>query len=243
MRRARRLRVGVGLVAGWRHRGVDWLAVARAVARDLERATAKAAILEAYLNTVYFGQGAYGVQAPAKAFFSTSADRLTLPQAALLAGRIRTPVAYDPFPIPGRPGPPGPRPGAPRPPAPGHPGEGAAAAPLARRGSWAGWWTSCWTRPTTASTRSGPAGGPDGQGVHRGLRIATTVDLAAQAAAERAVASVAGRRGGDPGGALVAVEPGTGAVRSTVGGRSRDGPGRRRGGRRPGPARGGRPRR
>ncbi|MFL5792900.1 MAG: transglycosylase domain-containing protein, partial [Actinomycetota bacterium] len=97
MRRARRLRVGVGLVAGWRHRGVDWLAVARAVARDLERATAKAAILEAYLNTVYFGQGAYGVQAPAKAFFSTSADRLTLPQAALLAGMIRAPVAHDPF--------------------------------------------------------------------------------------------------------------------------------------------------
>jgi membrane carboxypeptidase/penicillin-binding protein len=37
MRRARRLRVGVGLVVGWRHGGVDWLAVARAAARDLER--------------------------------------------------------------------------------------------------------------------------------------------------------------------------------------------------------------
>ena len=43
-----------------------------------------------------------------------------------------------------------------------------------------------------------------------GLRIITTVDLGAQAAAERAVASVAGRGGRDPYGALVAVEPGTG---------------------------------
>ena len=50
-----------------------------------------------------------------------------------------------------------------------------------------------------------------------GLRIATTVDLDAQAAAERAVAAVAPR---DPYGALVAVQPGTGAVRAMVGGRS-----------------------
>jgi membrane peptidoglycan carboxypeptidase len=53
-----------------------------------------------------------------------------------------------------------------------------------------------------------------------GLRIATTVDLAAQAAAERAVAAVVGRRGGGPSGALAAVEPGTGAVRAMVDGRS-----------------------
>jgi membrane peptidoglycan carboxypeptidase len=44
-----------------------------------------------------------------------------------------------------------------------------------------------------------------------GLRITTTVDPTVQAAAERAVAAVAGRRAGDPYGALVAVEPGTGA--------------------------------
>jgi membrane peptidoglycan carboxypeptidase len=53
-----------------------------------------------------------------------------------------------------------------------------------------------------------------------GLRIATTVDLEAQAAAERAVTAVAGRHDRDPYGALVAVEPGTGAVRAMVGGRS-----------------------
>src|SRR4029453_18167013 len=107
----------------WRHGGVDWLAVARAAARDLEhgrvdeggstitqqyvkntyvsgdrtlrrklaeaghawgleRRNAKQAILGAYLNTVYFGQGAYGVEAAAQTYFSTPAARLTLTQAA-----------------------------------------------------------------------------------------------------------------------------------------------------------------
>jgi penicillin-binding protein 1A len=70
----------------WGHHGVDWLAVARAAARDLERGNAKAAILEAYLNTVYFGQGAYGVQAAAQTYFSTSAGRLTLAQARCWPG-------------------------------------------------------------------------------------------------------------------------------------------------------------
>jgi membrane peptidoglycan carboxypeptidase len=96
----------------WGHGGVDWLAVARAAARDLEqgrvveggstitqqyvkntyvsggrtlrrklaeaghawgveRRNGKRAILEAYLNTVYFGQGAYGVEAAARTYFST----------------------------------------------------------------------------------------------------------------------------------------------------------------------------
>jgi len=63
----------------------------------LERRNGKRAILEAYLNTVYFGQGAYGVEAAAQTYFSTRAARLTLTQAALLAGLIRSPSAYDPF--------------------------------------------------------------------------------------------------------------------------------------------------
>src|SRR5918995_4012830 len=122
----------------WRHGGVDWLAVAPAAARDLERRrvveggstitqqyvkntyvsgertlrrklaeaghawgieerNGKRAILEAYLNTVYFGQGAYGVEAAAQTYFSTGADGLSLTQAALLAGMIRAPTSYDPF--------------------------------------------------------------------------------------------------------------------------------------------------
>ena len=63
----------------------------------LERRNGKRAILEAYLNTVCFGQGAYGVEAAAQTYFSTRAARLTLTQAALLAGLIRSPSAYDPF--------------------------------------------------------------------------------------------------------------------------------------------------
>ena len=73
------------------------LADAGHAAWGLERRNGKEAILEAYLNTVYFGEGVYGVEAAAQTYFSTGADRLTLPQAALLAGLIRAPAAYDPF--------------------------------------------------------------------------------------------------------------------------------------------------
>jgi penicillin-binding protein 1A len=276
----------------WRHGGVDWLAVARAAARDLERRrvveggstitqqyvkntyvsgertlrrklaeaahawglerrNAKQAILEAYLNTVYFGQGAYGVEAAAQTYFSTHADRLTLTQAALLAGMIRAPAAYDPFRHPRA--------------ARARRGEvlarlerhghlrgaakaRAAAAPLGLRpGGPAGAWAK--DRPAGAGDGGGSATprAPwfvgwvldqlldpadhrfDGLGTSRrartdsvftgGLRVTTTVDLAAQAAAERAVARVAGPRRGDPYAALVAVEPGSGAVRAMVGGR------------------------
>jgi hypothetical protein len=67
------------------------------LALGVEQRNAKDEILAAYLNTVYFGQGAYGVEAAAWTYFSTHADRLTLPQAALLAGLVRSPSGYDPF--------------------------------------------------------------------------------------------------------------------------------------------------
>src|SRR5438445_10916547 len=53
-------------------------------------------ILDMYLNTVYFGEGAYGIQAAAKTYFSVPAKKLDLQQSALLAGLIRSPSAYDP---------------------------------------------------------------------------------------------------------------------------------------------------
>jgi membrane peptidoglycan carboxypeptidase len=274
----------------WRHGGVDWLAVARAAARDLERRrvveggstitqqyvknsyvsgertlrrklaeaghawgleerNGKRAILEAYLNTVYFGQGAYGVEAAAQTYFSTGADRLSLTQAALLAGMIRAPAAYDPFrhpraararrasvlarmernghlgkavraraaaaPLGLRPGDPATAGKARR------PGRGDRAG--AQRAPWfVGWVLDQLLDP--ADRRFDVLGTSRKARTDRvftgGLRITTTVDLEAQAAAERAVAAVAGRRGRDPYGALVAVEPGTGAVRAMVGGRS-----------------------
>ena len=57
----------------------------------------KRRILAAYLNQVYFGSLAYGAEAAAQTYFSRPARALTLPQAALLAGLIKAPSAYDPF--------------------------------------------------------------------------------------------------------------------------------------------------
>jgi 1A family penicillin-binding protein len=67
------------------------------LAVQMERQYTKAQILERYLNTVYFGNGAYGIQAAAERYFQTDADRLTIPQAVLLAGLIRYPGGSDPF--------------------------------------------------------------------------------------------------------------------------------------------------
>src|SRR5690606_39628677 len=53
-------------------------------------------ILGNYLNTIYFGRGAYGVQAAAQAYFRTDAKDLTVEQAALLAGVIPAPSRFDP---------------------------------------------------------------------------------------------------------------------------------------------------
>ena len=66
------------------------------LAYQLEQRRSKEQILTKYLNTVYFGEGAYGVQAAAQTYFDVAATDLTLVQAALLAGLIRAPVDYDP---------------------------------------------------------------------------------------------------------------------------------------------------
>jgi membrane peptidoglycan carboxypeptidase len=57
----------------------------------------KSTILEAYLNTIYYSDQAYGVEAAAEAYFHTTAARLTLAQASLLAGLPRAPTAYNPI--------------------------------------------------------------------------------------------------------------------------------------------------
>ncbi|MFI9590879.1 transglycosylase domain-containing protein [Nonomuraea sp. NPDC052265] len=62
----------------------------------LERKYRKDEILERYLNIAYFGAGAHGVEAAARRFFSTTAARLTLTQAATLAGAVRMPYSTDP---------------------------------------------------------------------------------------------------------------------------------------------------
>ena len=67
-----------------------------ALALQLERIMDKRQILEAYLNTVYFGHGAYGIEAAADVYFDKSAPELTLAEGALLAGVIKSPSKYAP---------------------------------------------------------------------------------------------------------------------------------------------------
>ena len=67
-----------------------------ALAWQLEQHWPKLRILTAYLNTIYFGNGAYGIQRAAQTYFNTTASRLTLAQAALLAGIPADPSRFDP---------------------------------------------------------------------------------------------------------------------------------------------------
>jgi penicillin-binding protein 1A len=67
-----------------------------ALAWQLEQHWSKDRILTAYLNTIYFGNGAYGIQRAAQTYFNTTAAKLTLAQAALLAGLPADPSGYDP---------------------------------------------------------------------------------------------------------------------------------------------------
>ena len=66
------------------------------LAWELSDRWSKSRILTAYLNTVYYGDGAYGVQAAAETYFHKSASRLTLSEAALLAGLPQDPSGYSP---------------------------------------------------------------------------------------------------------------------------------------------------
>jgi membrane peptidoglycan carboxypeptidase len=66
------------------------------LAERLQQKYTKNQILDAYLNTIYLGYGAYGVQAAANTYFNVDASQLTVPEAALLAGLIQDPNGYDP---------------------------------------------------------------------------------------------------------------------------------------------------
>ncbi|MDW7739408.1 MAG: PBP1A family penicillin-binding protein [Bacillota bacterium] len=68
-----------------------WLAI------QLERSFGKEEILEMYLNRIYFGNGAYGVEAAAQTYFGKSVQELNLPEAAMLAGAVRSPNYYNPI--------------------------------------------------------------------------------------------------------------------------------------------------
>ena len=66
------------------------------LALALERKFSKDQILELYLNRVYFGGGAYGIDAASRKFFGHGADHLSLGEAAIIAGLVKAPSNYSP---------------------------------------------------------------------------------------------------------------------------------------------------
>lgn len=67
------------------------------LAAEITRRYTKDEILELYLNEVYYGNLAYGIEAAAETYFNTTADKLTLAQASFLAGLPQAPAVYDIF--------------------------------------------------------------------------------------------------------------------------------------------------
>jgi penicillin-binding protein 1A len=202
------------------------------LAYGLEDRYPKAQILGLYLNTVYFGEGAYGIQAAANTYFSVGASQLSLTQGATLAGLIQAPSLFDPVFAP--------------------------EAALGRRNVVltrmrdlgnisAATYAQAVRSPlglatTPASAPSGAAGaasyfvdyvknwflGDPRFGATRadrydllfkgGLRIYTTIDLHLQALADRAVKTILVSKA-DPHAAMTVIDPTTGEIRAMVGGR------------------------
>jgi penicillin-binding protein 1A len=215
-----------------------------ALAWQLEQQLTKQQILAKYLNTVYFGEGAYGVQAAARAYFGVDAKKLSISQAAMLAGLIAAPNDYDPFqhPVKARKrrnevladmeslGMIGPnesdhaRTQAIRLDA-GHSNQ---RYPVPYFVDYAfRWYLTSPELPKKIFGEPCPARASNGSSCPErfakwyegGLRITTTIDPRMQDAAERAVASVLPHRS-DPFAALTAIDPRTGFVRAMVGGRN-----------------------
>ncbi|MGH2818250.1 MAG: transglycosylase domain-containing protein [Actinomycetota bacterium] len=202
-----------------------------ALSRQIERRLSKREILQRYLNTVYFGEGAYGVQEAALTFYGVPAAKLRLWQSAMLAGLIRSPDEYNPY---------------------QHP-----EVAKQRRNTvltkmmelgWAGetpvrngmsrklrlqqipannhypapYFVDYVKRLITFDPRFKAIGRSVAQRTKRlfqgGLRIHTTVDLSMQAAAEDAARRILPFRA-DPHASVVAIAPRTGHVKAMVGGR------------------------
>jgi len=205
------------------------------IALALERNYSKELILELYLNTIYLGNGAYGVDAAAQSYFGVPVEQLSLEQAALLAGIIQAPSRHDPRKSP----------------------EGA----LKRRDlvlkrmydqqlitesqRAAATATPIQLVDLQPTPEEVPYAAPhfvdavknwllnesDALGktpearremlLRGGLRISTTIDLGLQAVAEQSIRDVLPGQGSDartPDASLVSIEPSTGFVRAMVGG-------------------------
>ncbi len=198
------------------------------LAYQLEKEMPKEVILGNYLNTVYFGQGAYGIKSAAREYFSKPVSALTLRESALLAGLIAGPERWDPVDDP--------------------------RAALERRNHVlarmhelgmvdtatyararaqglglqlrqerrrypAPYFVEYVKRQILGDKRFGQTAQQRSDFLFAGgLRIYTTIDLDMQRAAEEAVSGVLSQPG-DPYGALTALDPRTGHIKAMVGGR------------------------
>ena len=201
------------------------------LAIQLERTWTKQQILERYLNTVYFGQGAYGVQAASERYFNRPAKELDVGQSAFLAGMIRNPNGYDVTRFPER---------ArqrratvlDRMVAEGHLVQNAATQaksallprPVDRLKTANTYFVEEVKLRLLRDVRLGETERERFNAVFNGgLRIYTTLDAGYQKAAETAVAGVLGpTKRPEFTAAVVSVDPSTGAVRALVGGRGFD---------------------
>jgi penicillin-binding protein 1A len=196
-----------------------------ALAWRLEQRWTKDQILTAYLNTVYFGNGAYGVQQACKVYFGHGADtaRVTLAEAALLAGIPENPSLWDPVAHPKLAG--ARRTLVLRQMLEQHyigPGQYRAAvkAPMPKPGDISLPSTQSAAAPYFANYVTDQLIRARGTGVYGGnLRVQTTIDLGLQKLAREAIAKELPPSIG-PTAALVALDPHTGAVLAMVGGRN-----------------------
>src|SRR3954449_984705 len=194
------------------------------IAVKLGNSRSKDQVLEDYLNPIYFGRGAYGIQAAAHAYFGKDVSRLNAAQGALLASLISNPSLYSPD--------------------TNRPASKARFQYVVDGMEKKGWLTESPSYPKIIAerhSRGAACVGPIGficQAVQRslqqhgfdearleagGYRVVTTIDRKAQIAAQTAMDDQAGayQHGGlDKGreGAMISVQPGDGAIRAMYGG-------------------------
>jgi len=189
------------------------------LAYRVEKELSKDKILELYLNTIYFGHGAYGVESASEVYFGEKVEKLTLAQSAMIAGVIKSPGRYSPYLDP--------------------------EAAKNRRDTVLtqmneqGYITSAEMQAAKAEEiapvglKQTAAQAPyfveyvkarlteeyGAEALYRsGMNVRTTIDLRMQKAAEKAVADNLNKVG-DPSAALVAINPVTGEILAMVGGR------------------------
>jgi penicillin-binding protein 1A len=199
------------------------------LAVQIERKLSKTQILERYLNSVYFGNGAYGAQAASRLYFAKDAKDLDLAQAALLAGLLQAPEHDNPYKDPAAAlsrrshvldrveklqREPAPMIAAAR-------AEPLQLAPLALEQRYP---AGHFVERVKDVILEDPAFGDTPEARRRtlfegGLRISTTLDPRLQADAEQAIGDVLSRPATDPTAALVSMDPTNGYVRAYVGGR------------------------